>query len=170
MDYKARLLPTREALLQDSLSGKIDSNIVDVDLVLSLLATTDLLRAQIYDVLSKEHDVSEGKFILLMSLYREGETSSNDLALRIGVKPATVSIMIKRMLSTSEPFVQISHDHSRKNSHRLISLTQVGIHFIRKTLPNHSQKISEFSQSLSEKEKEACIEILHKLLKIPQKE
>ena len=95
MNYKSRKLPSRETLAR---AQRFNDDIIDVsgvDLVLSLITTADLIRSNIYAQLTKDYDVSEGKFALLMSLYSEGETSAGDLALRIGVTPATVSVMVK---------------------------------------------------------------------------
>ncbi|XKM13552.1 hypothetical protein RCS94_11090 [Orbaceae bacterium ac157xtp] len=161
MDYKARILPTRETL---SRVKNLENNtlISDVDLLLNLIATADIIRDNIYSRLSQNYDISEGKFILLMALYSEGEVAVSELALRIGVAPATVSIMVKRMLNDSNPLISINPSEMDKRS-RVISLTQNGIKLIQTVLPNHLKAVRSFADVLNDDERELMISMLKKL-------
>jgi DNA-binding MarR family transcriptional regulator len=164
LNYKSRTLPSRETLAR---AQRFNDDIVDVsgvDLVLSLITTADLIRANIYAQLTKDYDVSEGKFALLMSLFSEGETCASDLALRIGVTPATVSVMVKRMLSAPNPLIAMSKSGEDGRS-RLISLTTVGEKLIQDALPNHLKSIKAFAQVLNKQEQESLILMLRKLLR-----
>ncbi|OCF97017.1 MarR family winged helix-turn-helix transcriptional regulator [Gilliamella sp. wkB308] len=164
MNYKSRKLPSRETLAR---AQRFNDDIVDVsgvDLVLSLITTADLIRSNIYAQLTKDYDVSEGKFALLMSLFSEGETCASDLALRIGVTPATVSVMVKRMLAATSPLITMSKSGEDGRS-RLISLTEVGEKLIQKALPNHLKSIRAFAEVLSSQEQESLILMLRKLLR-----
>lgn len=164
MNYKSRKLPSRETLAR---AQRFNDDIIDVsgvDLVLSLITTADLIRSNIYAQLTKDYDVSEGKFALLMSLFSEGETCASDLALRIGVTPATVSVMVKRMLAATSPLITMSKSGEDGRS-RLISLTEVGEKLIQKALPNHLKSIRAFAEVLSSQEQESLILMLRKLLR-----
>lgn len=164
MNYKSRKLPSRETLAR---AQRFNDDIVDVsgvDLVLSLITTADLIRSNIYAQLTKDYDVSEGKFALLMSLFSEGETCASDLALRIGVTPATVSVMVKRMLTSTPPLITMSKSGEDGRS-RLISLTEVGEKLIQEALPNHLKSIRAFAEVLNSQEQESLILMLRKLLR-----
>ncbi|MWN90482.1 MarR family transcriptional regulator [Gilliamella sp. Pra-s65] len=164
MNYNSRILPSRETLAR---AQRFNDDIVEVsgvDLVLSLITTADLIRSNIYAQLDKDYGVSEGKFALLMSLFSEGETCASDLALRIGVTPATVSVMVKRMLSASEPLISMSKNDDDGRS-RLIALTNAGERLIQDALPNHLKAIRAFAQVLDSQEQESLILMLRKLLR-----
>ena len=164
MIYNSRKLPSRETLAR---AQRFNDDIVDVsgvDLVLSLITTADLIRSNIYAQLANDYDVSEGKFALLMSLFSEGETCASDLALRLGVTPATVSIMVKRMLVATEPLISMSKSGEDGRS-RLIALTSAGVNLIQNALPNHLKSIRAFAQVLKSQEQEALILMLRKLLR-----
>lgn len=164
MNYNSRTLPSRETLAR---AQRFNDDIVEVsgvDLVLSLITTADLIRANIYAQLDKDYGVSEGKFALLMSLFSEGETCASNLALRIGVTPATVSVMVKRMLSVSEPLISMSKNSDDGRS-RLIALTNAGERLIQNALPNHLKAIRAFAQVLDSQEQESLILMLRKLLR-----
>lgn len=164
MDYKARILPTRDALSRVQKQGNLDTDVSGIDLVLNLITTADLIRASIYKQLTENHGISEGKFALLMSLYGEGATTASDLALRIGVTPATVSIMVKRMLAVPEPLISMSINNDDGRS-RLITLTSVGLELIKQSLPEHFKSVKTFAAVLNEQERESLISMLRKLLR-----
>lgn len=164
MNYNSRKLPSRETLAR---AQRFNNDIVEVsgvDLVLSLITTADLIRANIYAQLDKDYGVSEGKFALLMSLYSEGETCASDLALRIGVTPATVSVMVKRMLASPAPLISMTKSGEDGRS-RLITLTNAGERLIQEALPNHLKSIRAFAQVLNSQEQESLIVMLRKLLR-----
>lgn len=164
MDYQTRELPTREALTRVQEKENFTTDVSGVDLVLTLLTTADLIRSNIYTQLAQNYDISEGKFTLLMSLYAEGSTGASELASRIGVAPATVSVMVKRMLSATEPLITMTRTHNDGRS-RLISLSPAGQSLIRKTLPSHFNAIQAFAEILNEHERESLISMLRKLLR-----
>lgn len=169
MDYKSRELPTREALTRVQERENFSTDVSGVDLVLTLITTADLIRSSIYDRLAQHYDISEGKFTLLMSLYAEGDSAASELAARIGVAPATVSVMVKRMLTATQPLITMSVARSDGRS-RLISLSPEGQRLIREALPGHFNAIHEFSRVLDEQERETLIAMLRKLLrKTPQR-
>lgn len=164
MDYNARVLPTRDALLRVQKQGNLSHDITGIDLVLNLITTADLIRSGIYQQLAEKYAISEGKFTLLMSLYGEGETTATDLAVRMGVTPATVSVMVKRMLSASAPLISMSVNSDDARS-RLITLTPMGIDVIKQALPEHFNAVNAFAEVLNSEEREALITMLRKLLR-----
>ncbi|EPJ1397120.1 TPA: MarR family transcriptional regulator [Yersinia enterocolitica] len=164
MNYNARVLPTREALARVQQQENLGTDVSGVDLVLNLITTADLIRSNIYDRLAQDYDISEGKFILLMSLYGEGETAASELASRIGVAPATVSVMVKRMLSVPEPLITMTRTHADGRS-RLIALSPAGRRVIRQALPGHLNAINSFADVLNDQERESLILMLQKLLR-----
>lgn len=164
MDYKARTLPTREKLARVKELQMPDADISGIDLVLNLITTADLIRDNIYARLMQEYDISEGKFILLMSLYGEGETNASDLAVRIGVTPATVSVMVKRMLAAPEPLISMTRSSDDGRS-RLLKLSPAGVALIQNALPNHLNAIRSFAGVLDAQERESLILMLRKLLR-----
>lgn len=164
MNYNSRILPSRETLARAQKLSEHTIEVSGVDLVLSLITTADLIRSSIYAQLAKDYDVSEGKFALLMSLYSEGETCAGELALRVGVTPATISVMVKRMLAVANPLICISKNGDDGRS-RLISLSTDGVRLIQKALPNHLKAIRAFAKVLDPQEQESLISMLHKLLR-----
>ncbi|CNK43265.1 MarR family winged helix-turn-helix transcriptional regulator [Yersinia alsatica] len=164
MNFKARDLPTREALARVQRQENLGTDVSGVDLVLNLITTADVIRSNIYDRLAQEYDISEGKFILLMSLYGEGETAASELASRIGVAPATVSVMVKRMLSAPEPLITMTRAQADGRS-RLIALSPAGRNLIKQALPCHFSAIHAFAEVLDEQERESLISMLRKLLR-----
>ncbi|QYN42903.1 MarR family winged helix-turn-helix transcriptional regulator [Gilliamella sp. ESL0443] len=164
MNYNSRILPSRETLAKAQSFNDEIIEVSGVDLVLSLITTADLIRSNIYAQLAKDYDVSEGKFELLMSLYSEGETCASELALKVGVTPATVSVMVKRMLAAQDPLISMTKSGEDGRS-RLIRLTTTGVNLIQKALPNHLKSIRAFAQVLNAQEQESLIAMLRKLLR-----
>lgn len=165
MDYQARILPTRECLTNVIANAESRSDMASgIDLLLSLVAGADMVRARIYGPLASEHDISEGKFSLLMALYGEGPKLSTDLAQSIGVKPATVSVMVKRMLAAPVPLVS-SESVEGDGRARRIALTQAGRDLVEAILPEHLEHIHSMCEGLTVTEREKLISLLRKLLK-----
>lgn len=164
MYHNSRTLPSRETLARAQNLSEHTVDVSGVDLVLSLITTADLIRSSIYAQLAKDYDVSEGKFALLMSLYSEGETCTSELALRVGVTPATISVMVKRMLAAKSPLICIAKNGDDGRS-RLISLSSDGVKLIQKALPNHLKAIRAFAKVLEPQEQESLILMLRKLLR-----
>lgn len=164
MDYQLRELPTREALRRVQEREDVITDVTGVDLVLTLITTVDLIRSSIYARLAQSYDISEGKFTLLMSLYAEGDTGASELAARIGVAPATVSVMVKRMLSVPEPLITMTRACGDGRS-RLIALSAAGHRLIKEALPGHINAIQAFAEVLNEQERESLILMLRKLLR-----
>ncbi|MCT6875839.1 MarR family winged helix-turn-helix transcriptional regulator [Frischella perrara] len=164
MSYNSRTLPSREALARVHKSSHHAIDVSGADLVLNLITTADLIRANIYTQLAKDYDVSEGKFALLMWLYSEGETCTSELAQKVGVTSATISVMVKRMLAAPEPLICMSKSGSDGRS-RLITLSEAGVRLIQKALPQHIEAVQAFADVLNAEERESLISMLRKLLR-----
>ncbi len=164
MKYQTRKLPTREALEKVHRDENLGRDVSGIDLVLNLITTVDLIRSSIYGELDKNYHISEGKFNLLMALYAEGEINTGELALRINVTPATVSVMVKRMLAEKTPLITLSRSDDDGRS-RLIALSEAGRKLVKSALPEHFNAIRNFAEVLSDDERNALITMLRKLLR-----
>ena len=164
MDYLVRNLPTRDVLEQVQKRELFEADASGIDLVLNLIATADLIRTNIYGRLAKRYNISEGKFTLLMALLAEGDLGSSELASKIGVTPATISVMVKRMLADKEPLISVSKTHEDGRS-RNLSLTGAGEMLVRQALPDHFNAIQKFAEVLSQDERDSLILMLRKLMR-----
>lgn len=165
MDYQTRMLPTRECLgrLAD---GRVvePSDAARVDWLLSLVAGADMARHAIYGPLQTEYGISEGKFTLLMALYGEGPKLTTELAQKIGVTAATVSVMVKRMLAAEVPLI-VSETLISDARVRRLSLSPAGRKLVESLIPNHFETIRRVSDTLTEAERETLTGLLRKMLR-----
>ncbi|MGN1208878.1 MAG: MarR family winged helix-turn-helix transcriptional regulator, partial [Duodenibacillus sp.] len=134
-----------------------------VDLVLSLAAASDMVRSAIYGPLQTSHGISEGKFSLLMMLYGEGPKLTTELAEALGVAAATVSVMVKRMLTSPEPLIASEKIDSDARARRIV-LSEHGRSLVQELLPDHFAAMRAASDRLSATEREALTLLLRKLL------
>lgn len=162
MESEARIIPTREMLRRLPEKETSASDLSGIEIMLNLFATADKVRHEWYGPLQEKEGISEGKFSLLITLYSEGELSSSHLASHIGVKPATASIMVKRMLEAKNPLLamRIGDDDHRE---RFLSLTEEGRKRIEKLLPEHIAILRRFTAKLNEREREELISLLTQL-------
>lgn len=161
MDYQARILPTRDAIQRLPYEGAQPADIEGIELMLNFVAASDRLRSVVYAPLA-EKGVSEGKFSLLMALFGEGPLGTLKLSERIGVKPATVSVMVKRMLADDAPLIAVESCETDRRE-RIISLTDAGRAFLKGALPAHLERVRRFSALFSGEERETLIGFLKKL-------
>lgn len=164
MDYLVRNLPTRDVLEQVQKRELFEADASGIDLVLNLIAAADLIRTNIYGRLAKSYNISEGKFTLLMALLAEGDLGSSELASKIGVTPATISVMVKRMLADPAPLISVSKTHEDGRS-RNLSLTSAGEKLVRQALPEHFYAIQKFAEVLDQDERDSLILMLRKLMR-----
>ena len=163
MDYKARALPTREALKHLEADYAEHPGSEFIELTLLLLNASNVLREAIYAPMQHDHDLSEGKFILLMALSEKPEGMlAGQLAARVGVSFATISVMLKRMSSAEQPLITIERLPGDARS-RLIKLSQAGADLIDQVLPDHFKAMSEFKKRLTSEDAQQLLSILRKL-------
>ena len=163
MDYQARILPTRDMLgrMPDKLSDETD--VEGIELMLNLLTAADGVRSRVSAQLAA-FDLSEGKFSLLMALFGEGPMGTLKLSERIGVKPSTVSVMVKRMTADAEPLVAVAAGEADRRE-RVIALTSAGRRRVEAVLPGHLAELRRFSSQLQADERENLIRLLQCLQK-----
>lgn len=163
MDYQTRLLPTREAL--ERVSGEFGNaeSLVCVEMILLLLNTANRFRAEVFGDLERRHGLTEGKLILLMALSDNPKgLLTGELAKRVGVSMATVSVMVKRMLAAEQPLIVVTTPEEDARA-RLVKLSPAGKAAIREILPYHLAQIEAFSRKLDDSQRHALIELLKQL-------
>lgn len=163
MDYQARILPTRDMLCRMPHKLSDETDVEGIELMLNLLTAADGVRSRVSAQLAA-FDLSEGKFSLLMALFGEGPMGTLKLSERIGVKPSTVSVMVKRMTADAEPLVAVAAGEADRRE-RVIALTSAGRLRVEAVLPGHLAELRRFSSQLQADERENLIRLLQCLQK-----
>ena len=163
MDYQARILPTRDMLCRMSHEWSDEPDVEGIELMLNLLTAADVVRSRVSAQLAA-FNLSEGKFSLLMALFGEGPMGTLKLSERIGVKPSTVSVMVKRMTADAEPLVAVAAGEADRRE-RVIALTSAGRRRVEAVLPGHLAELRRFSSQLQADERENLIRLLQCLQK-----
>lgn len=163
MDYQARILPTRDMLCRMPHKLSDETDVEGIELMLNLLTAADGVRSRVSAQLAA-FDLSEGKFSLLMALFGEGPMGTLKLSERIGVKPSTVSVMVKRMTADAEPLVAVAAGEADRRE-RVITLTSAGRRRVEAALPGHLAELRRFSSQLQADERENLIRLLQCLQK-----
>ena len=163
MDYQARILPTRDMLRRMSHELSDETDVDGIELMLNLLTAADVVRSRVSAQLAA-FNLSEGKFSLLMALFGEGPMGTLKLSERIGVKPSTVSVMVKRMTADAEPLVAVAAGEADRRE-RVIALTSAGRLRVEAVLPGHLAELRRFSSQLQADERENLIRLLQCLQK-----
>ena len=163
MDYQARILPTRDMLCRMPHKLSDETDVEGIELMLNLLTAADGVRSRVSAQLAA-FDLSEGKFSLLMALFGEGPMGTLKLSERIGVKPSTVSVMVKRMTADAEPLVAVAAGEADRRE-RVIALTSAGRRRVEAALPGHLAQLRRFSSQLQADERENLIRLLQCLQK-----
>ena len=163
MNSVKRMLPARENLRRVHGASASETDVAGVDMMLHLINAVDIIRATIYEALARETGLSEGKFSLLMVLRDAGvPLNVGVLSERVGVAPATISVMIGRMLRAPDPLV-VRTNSSRDARASLIALSDAGRRLLDRSLPEHFARVAAFSKGLSGAEREQLIGLLKKL-------
>lgn len=163
MDYQARILPTRDMLRRMSHELSDETDVEGIELMLNLLTAADGVRSRVSAQLAA-FNLSEGKFSLLMALFGEGPMGTLKLSERIGVKPSTVSVIVKRMTADAEPLVAVAAGEADRRE-RVIALTSAGRRRVEAVLPGHLAELRRFSSQLLADERENLIRLLQCLQK-----
>ncbi len=163
MDYQARILPTRDMLRRMSHELSDETDVEGIELMLNLLTAADVVRSRVSAQLAA-FNLSEGKFSLLMALFGEGPMGTLKLSKRIGVKPSTVSVMVKRMTADADPLVAVAAGEADRRE-RVIALTSAGRLRVEAVLPGHLAELRRFSSQLQADERENLIRLLQCLQK-----
>ncbi len=165
MNIRKRILPTRTILQRLATPGHPvdEEKAAGLELVIRLNAVSDLIREHFFSQLSVRNGISEGKLILLVRLYVQGVCSITELAERIGVSNATVSVMAKRMLDAPEPLIAMKRSSEDQRS-RTVQLTDKGRRELESILPKHFAQVSQATAKLSRADQERLYELLGKML------
>ena len=163
MDYQARILLTRDMLCRMPHKLSDETDVEGIELMLNLLTAADGVRSRVSAQLAA-FDLSEGKFSLLMALFGEGPMGTLKLSERIGVKPSTVSVMVKRMTADAEPLVAVAAGEADRRE-RVIALTSAGRRRVEAVLPGHLAELRRFSSQFQADERENLIRLLQCLQK-----
>ncbi len=141
-----------------------ENELLEPDLILTILAVAEKIRMDVYDKFVQEYGLSEGNISLLMTLACNGPQGVVELSEAMGVKPATASVMIKRMCVRSSPLVQRIKDAEDARA-KVIRLTATGRKFIKdRLLPELDQEMKKFANAVNDEEKEEIVRLLNKLL------
>ena len=119
MNYKVRVLPTRDVLMKTAEAAPIPFSPEAPALVLNLINAGYLINQEIISYMENEFGISEGKFVLLMALKTIPKGCSiKELAARVGVSVPTISVMLSRMRAQTHPLIAVrrmkgkaGHDH-----------------------------------------------------------
>lgn len=168
MDFKARVIPTQAQLkeINSSLAEGHKFETTAIELILNLLNTADISRDRIMSKLKLRHNISEGRFIMLMALNTaHGSMSMGHLSEAMGITNATLSIMVKRMLKEKQPLIEKRVNDHRKSSYE-ISISPYGQEVLDRVTPEHFADIEKFTSTLNYLEKVQLLSLVKKL--VPQ--
>lgn len=162
MGFTLKDLPSREVLEK---YAEIFREI-DVDSISLLLTFQHIARDMI--AVGEKHfasyGISIGKFSVLMLLYRfnfQGGLKPSELAEKAGVTRATVTGLIDG-LEKSE-LVERSTEGVKDRRKMIVRLTEKGIGFLNKILPDHFKKVSILMSGLNPNEKKHLMHYLGKI-------
>jgi DNA-binding MarR family transcriptional regulator len=128
--------------------------------VMLLRVASDILAA--IDDYLLEHGMSQGRWIVLMLLYRTVDRAQNpcELARKAGVTRATMT----GLLDGLEREGLVSRELVAEDRRMLdVKLVAKGRRFLEETMPGYFKLIRRVMRGLSEREKEAMIDLLTKL-------
>lgn len=130
--------------------------------MLQVLQVSAEIQHAIIEVLEKEHQLSEGKLHVMIILHQEVDgIAPSELAEKVGVTRATVSVMLRRMIRDGLAY---SFSDAVDGRAKKICLTVKGRQFMNEVLPAHYLRITKLMGKLSEQEQEDLISLLKKIL------
>lgn len=154
------ILPTLETLEKHAqLVPEIDPPAVLA--MLRIIEAYGQIRHQIMDVLDREYNISEGKLIVMVSLYQEQKPLAlSTIAQRVGVSKATISTMMQRMVRDGLVTIMASPEDGRS---KLAVLTEAGTELMNQVLPAHYGRISKLMDRLTKDEQQQLCLLLEKI-------
>lgn len=161
MDINKRIIPSRESLRQFVRRFPEEVDVTAVEVQIYLAWAGDGVQQKIFQTLTKQYGLSEGRLVVMITLYQhpEGITPS-ELADRSGVTRATISAMISRMTrdGLAKPIRQEGDGRKKK-----ITLTDAGRAFLEEALPKHYRRAEALTANLTAEEREQLLRLLRKL-------
>jgi len=166
MNYKVRVLPTRDVLMKTAEAAPIPFSPEAPALVLTLINAGYLINQEIISYMENEFGISEGKFVLLMALKTKG-CSIKELAARVGVSVPTISVMLSRMRAQTHPLVAVRRMKGDAREKR-VTITKDGLALLDQLLPGHFKRVMDFAGRLTPDEQKELLALLDKLLPKPE--
>ncbi len=163
--FTLRELPKYEALL-DLADRYPELEVAAVESCLTFLSTSADLH-HLLDEHFAQHNLSMGKFTVLMLLYKadreltpEEFLTPSDCATMAGVTKGTITGLLDGL--ERQDWVK-RRPHSADGRRTIIALTPSGKSRLETLLPNHFRLISQITTHLSESEMETLQELLNKM-------
>lgn len=160
--FSLRDMPKRRIL--DNYSKKIPTlNIDAVESCIILLRTASDI-SKIFDKHFYKYEISEGKFTILMLLYREKNYQASPILLskKAEVTKATMTGLIVGL--EKQGFIEKIPNPCDKRSY-LVELSQKGIDMLEKILPIHYELIAKLMSPLNNKQLQEFTSLLNLLSK-----
>ncbi|WP_229596476.1 MarR family winged helix-turn-helix transcriptional regulator [Rossellomorea vietnamensis] len=159
-DFNLKNLPSSQTLM--TYSEKFPE--VDVEgvlMTLEFLSTAKEVNSA-YGKYFLKQGLSEGKFTLLMLLYRHPENpiTPSELARSASVTKATITGLIDGLSKDGLVRRSIHPDDRRK---QVVLLTNQGINVLEKMLPDHYRKTAKLVNRLSTEERSVFLQLLSKV-------
>lgn len=161
MDINKRIIPSRESLKEfvRKFPGEVDVSAVEVQIRLAW--ASDGVQQKIFQRLTEEYGLSEGRLVVMITLYQEPEgITPSQLADRSGVTRATISAMIARM--TRDGLAELKREEHDGRSKKVL-LTDAGRAFLEEVLPKHYRRAASLVSNLTTDEREELLRLLQKL-------
>lgn len=119
------------------------------------------IQHEIFDMLQKDYQLSEGKLRVMIILYQQkNSVSPSFLAQKAWVTKATISIMLKRMQRDGLVNLISSEEDGRAKK---VCLSAKGKKMMDDILPGHYLRISNLIGKLNKKEQHQLIHLLQKI-------
>jgi DNA-binding MarR family transcriptional regulator len=168
MIIQHRVLPTREVLIEDNKGKLSPEELSAVDLMLHFWSTAYTFQAAVYEKYKKKYGLSEGNITLMMALNHFGSLGILTIAQRVGVKPPTASVMVKRMLKNPDPFIELLPTTGDGRA-KMVKLTARGEEVLREELlPGLNGDMVEIASALTPAEQEEFLRLVRKLSSQPE--
>jgi len=153
-------LPKYECLLESAQRfPELDPSATEAFLHL-LRTSTDI--EGVFDAVHASHNISQGRFMVLMLLNHDPERPANpaELACRSNVTRATMTGLIDTL--ERDGFVQREHapDDRRR---MLVRLTAKGTAFLERILPGYFRRIAAVMSPLTEAERKTLVSLMGKI-------
>lgn len=168
MNYKVRVLPTRDVLMKTAEAAPIPFSPEAPALVPNLINAGYLINQEIISYMENEFGISEGKFVLLMALKTIPKGCSiKELAARVGVSVPTISVMLSRMRAQTHPLIAVRRMKGDAREKR-VTITKDGLALLDQLLPGHFKRVMDFAGRLTPDEQKELLALLDKLLPKPE--
>jgi DNA-binding MarR family transcriptional regulator len=132
--------------------------------MLRILEAASEIQHAIFDVLERDHQLSEGKLYVMIILHQAIDgMAPSQLAECAGVTRATISAMLYRMTRDGLTY-SFSDANENDGRSKKICLTEKGRSFMDEVLPGHHLRITKLMGRLSEKKQEKLIGLLKKIV------